>query len=59
MWVNQMQAALAESAIKANDKRWVKKVVKAADKQKLEDPKPRHKLSFRTAMKLKAAGVIE
>lgn len=59
MWVNTMQTAFAAAAIKANNRRWVNKVVKAADKQKLEDPKPRHKLSYRTAMKLKAVGVID
>jgi hypothetical protein len=59
MWVNTMQQAFAKAALAADNRRWVNKVVKAADKQKLTDPKPSHKLSFRTYQKLKAAEVVE
>lgn len=59
MWANQLQLAFAKAAGETSEKRWQRKVLKAADKQRIPlDVKPSIKLSYRTAQKLKAVGVL-
>lgn len=64
MWVNQMQEAFVRSAVAVAQTpsqvagRYVDRVIRVADKQRPKPPKESVKLSFRTAQKLKAQGVI-
>ena len=58
MWLNQMQEALVNAAVRQGKGKLFTKIAKAADHIKARDPRPDIKLSYRTAQKLKSEGVI-
>lgn len=62
MWLNQMQEAFVNGAVRKNATNTGHKaigvIVHAADRIKPRDPKDNMQLSYRTAQKLKNEGVI-
>lgn len=59
MSLNQMQEAFINAALSTTNKKAFTRVAKVAERIKVREPRDNIKLSYRTAQKLKAAGVIE
>lgn len=53
-----MQQALLNAAVDGGSRKFVKAVLRSADRIKVTEPKPSIKLSYRTAQKLKQQGVL-
>lgn len=58
MSLNAMQEAFVNAALKTTNKRAFNRVAKVAERIKVREPKDHIRLSYRTAQKLKAQGVI-
>lgn len=56
--LNTMQEAFINAALAAEDNKTRRRVVRVAERIKVREPKDNIKLSYKTAQKLKAQGVL-